>query len=108
MRCRRFDACRPVDGTAWLAAPAHTTGHGRLIVPYSDSVSIMRASRRDLLVVALTVALAWVLHRLGDLGLAVIGATKPWQARAAASAMALSLGDDEMGLLTERSDHALK
>ncbi|MDH4383148.1 MAG: aldo/keto reductase [Gammaproteobacteria bacterium] len=57
---------------------------------------------------AAEVALAWVLHRLGDSGLAVIGATKPWQASAAASAMALALSDDEMGLLTERSDHALK
>lgn len=53
------------------------------------------------------VALAWVLQRYGELVLAVVGATRPAQIGAAAAAMTLRLGADELGLLSERADHAL-
>ena len=53
------------------------------------------------------IALAWVLQRHGARMFAAVGATRPAQASAAAGAMAVRLGADELGLLTERSDAAL-
>ncbi len=54
------------------------------------------------------VALAWVLQRHGEILLAVVGATKPWQAEAAGAAMGISLGVDALEALDERSAWALK
>lgn len=72
--------------------------------PLIDALSAVASAHG---VSAAQIALAWVLQRHGACVLAVVGATRPAQASAAAGAMAVRLNADELDLLTERSDAAL-